>query len=390
MSKSTHLFANAAKASSEPVCDDQQTQAWLRFTRDRRWSLSQKHKLLAYFGSPEALYSLPVAQLRKMTLGPWRNQEHHISRAEIAADLAWLEQDDSRMLTFGSSDYPPQLNNLPDPPISLFVQGDHRLLHDPAVAMVGSRHPTPAGKRMAEQIASGLARAGVVVVSGMALGIDGSSHQATLDAQGATVAVMGCGLDTIYPPRHRGLFKDIAERGCVVTEYPLGVPVSRYTFPQRNRLVAGLSLGTIIIEAAEKSGTLITARLATEQNRALMVVPGSPLSRQYRGSHTLLQQGAALVTSAQDVLAELQLPLRAALNAAVTEQEAPAPRENAQKADHFALLPYIYHESSSVDSIISASGLTAAQVSSMLLILEVEGLIGLASDGGYVKLINEG
>lgn len=352
--------------------------AELHFIRDRRWSGAQKRALITVFGEPEVVYAQSEPALKEIIGGRWRNHTAEVTSEQLDADINWLEQSDHYLIT-DADGLPNRLRELPDPPLALFAIGNVDLLNDPMVAMVGSRHPTPAGRRMTEQIASGLAQAGVSVVSGMALGIDGVAHQAVLDVGGSTVAVMGCGLDTIYPARHRGLFEEIANQGCILSEYPLGVSVSRYTFPQRNRLVSGLSLGSVIIEAAERSGTLITARLAMEQNRSVMVVPGSPLSRQYKGSHELIQQGACLVTSAEEVMRELELPLRQALQVSSAE---PVEGEGAD------ILRYVFHESTTVDEIIQSSGLTAGEVSSMLLVLEVQGKVAQADDGGYVKLVD--
>ena len=255
------------------------------------------------------------------------------------------------------------------------------MLGDPSVSIVGSRRPTPAGTIITQRLAGELSALGIVITSGMALGVDGIAHQAALTAGSPTIAVMGCGLDTVYPARHRSLFESISRQGLLLSEYPLGTPPDRYRFPERNRIVSGLSSGVIIVEAAERSGTRITARLAMEQGREVLVVPGSPLNPQYAGSHALIQQGAALVTDTQDVLHSLSIPLQSAL-----QDIESGPQESLKGNDH-PLLRYINFEPTSTDQIISASGLTTAQVSSMLLMLEVDGLIAASDDGGYVRLI---
>ncbi len=381
-------FHNQLDSQLESTSDFNSIQSkqlhWLRLIRDRRWSIRQKIEMIKEFGCPTQVYRQPITLLRQFTTGGWQSKDLTVDKGSIRSDLEWLENPNHELVCLGYPNYPELLTTLPDPPLALFASGDRSLLSDPSVAIVGSRHPTPAGRRITEQIASELARSGINIVSGMALGIDGSAHQAALDAGGSTVAVMGCGLDDVYPSRHRALFERISSDGCCISEYPLGVPVSRYTFPQRNRLVSGLCLGTIIVEAAERSGTLITARLALEQNRSLMVVPGSPLSRQYAGSHDLLQQGATLVTNAEDVLNELQIPLQQALSSHLQKDP-----DAGQKTAAFDLLKHIFHESTSVDAIISTSGLTAAKVSSILLELEVAGAVTQASDGGYIKLLDE-
>jgi len=211
----------------------------------------------------------------------------------VQADLDWLAGDRHHLIALDSVYYPSLLREIPDPPLVLFAIGDIGLLNEPQVAVVGSRRPTPVGDRVTRDISNGLASLGIVVTSGMALGIDAAAHQAALSDQGSSVAVLGNGLDTVYPSRNRELFSQLASNGLIVSEYPLGVKPSRYTFPQRNRIISGLSHGVVIVEAAERSGTLVTARLALEQNKEVMVVPGSALSSQYRGSHDLIKQGAA-------------------------------------------------------------------------------------------------
>ncbi|MCL4169440.1 UNVERIFIED_CONTAM: hypothetical protein GTU68_058226 [Idotea baltica] len=229
-------------------------------------------------------------------------------------------------------------------------------------------------------IAGDLAKLGIVITSGMALGIDAVAHRAALDLNESTIAVMGCGLDTISPARHRALFEQIALKGLLLSEYPLGYPASRFTFPQRNRIVSGLAYGVVIVEAANRSGTLITARLAMEENREVFVVPGSPLNPQYAGSHRLVKQGAILVSEAQDVLLELNCHLQKSLD------EMPVlDTDTDPQTPQFRLLKHINYEPTRVDEIILNSGLTASEVSSMLLMLEVDGLVA-TSDGRYFRI----
>jgi len=250
----------------------------------------------------------PHEQIRKVITGKPRNPRSMLSAQCVQADLDWLAGDRHHLIALDSVYYPPLLREIPDPPLVLFAIGDIGLLNEPQVAVVGSRRPTPVGDRVTRDISNGLASLGIVVTSGMALGIDAAAHQAALSNQGSSVAVLGNGLDTVYPSRNRELFSQLASNGLIVSEYPLGVKPSRYTFPQRNRIISGLSHGVVIVEAAERSGTLITARLALEQNKEVMVVPGSALSSQYRGSHDLIKQGAALVSTLSDVVHVLSEP----------------------------------------------------------------------------------
>ena len=245
------------------------------------------------------------------------------------------------------------------------------------------------GSKIANQLAVELSDLGVVITSGMALGIDGLAHQGALDSGNATVAVMGCGLDIVYPARNKMLFEKIQNQGVLVSEYPAGTKPSRYSFPERNRIVSGLSMGAIIVEAAEKSGTLITARLAMEQNRDVMVLPGSALSHQYRGSHQLIKNGAALIASTEDVLFVLRDQLeRASLRVGGCD-DVGAVKSNKSidfSCEEQRLMSLMGAESVSVETLIIESGLTPANVSSMLLVLELEGKVAMSDDGGYISI----
>ncbi len=356
---------------------------WLRLIRDRRWSASQKRELINFFENPVSVLNAPHEQIRKVITGKPRNPRSMLSAQCVQADLDWLAGDRHHLIALDSVYYPSLLREIPDPPLVLFAIGDIGLLNEPQVAVVGSRRPTPVGDRVTRDISNGLASLGIVVTSGMALGIDAAAHQAALSDQGSSVAVLGNGLDTVYPSRNRELFSQLASNGLIVSEYPLGVKPSRYTFPQRNRIISGLSHGVVIVEAAERSGTLVTARLALEQNKEVMVVPGSALSSQYRGSHDLIKQGAALVSTLSDVVHVLSEPLSGFLRDIQSDADATNGLEAGVK---HLLLQHISTESTSVDQIISSSQLTSAEVSSMLLELELKGVVAIASDGGYVNL----
>jgi len=371
------------------VVDEPQINSWLRLIRDRRWSLRQKHILLEAFACPTNIYACSTQGLAELKLGKINNVSDNGLVFKLDQDLRWLEDNEHSLITIYDENYPNLLKEIYDPPIALFAKGKLACLKDPKVAMVGSRRPTPVGSKLTERLASDLAQLGVVITSGMALGVDGGAHQAALSVNSPTIAIMGCGLDTIYPVRHRGLFEQIAISGCLLSEYPLGTPPVRYNFPQRNRIVSGLSLGVVIIEAAERSGTIITARLAMEQNRQVMVVPGSALSPQYKGSHRLIRQGAAIVTDVDDIIHALATPLQDLLGKIKDDQVLINDDRlggDEKKIVENSLLEHINYESTNVNDIILASGLTAAEVSSMLLMLEVEGLIAIADDGGYSRL----
>ena len=337
---------------------------------------------------------------RKVRLQSLLHNDGHIQAAvgrskaplsdSIKAEVSWLQTPGHYFIPITDLRYPHHLRQIPDPPLGLYAAGDLALLQEPQVSIVGSRRPSPVGQKITQQIAQQLAQLGLVITSGMALGIDGLAHQGALGApDGKSIAVLAHGLDSVYPQRHRQLFQQLLERGLVVSEYSLGVSATKHRFPERNRIVAGLSLGVIIVEAAERSGTLITARLAGEQNRELMVVPGSAVSAQYCGSHRLIQQGAALITSAQDVVACLQNQLQqslACVDGCIAEQSLESKSNHNRQYSH-PLLEHIGAESTPIDVIILASGMTAAEVSNELLMLEMQGQIAVSLDGGFVNLM---
>ena len=370
---------------------------WCRLLRDRRWSQKQKYRLLSVLGSPGVIYTYADSHLREIVGGKFRSPSAQVDEADLDTDQKWLAEPDNHLITLCDPRFPELLKQLSDPPIALFASGNLGLLDDPKVAIVGSRRPTPVGAKLVKKLARDLAASGLVISSGMALGIDGMAHQAALDGQGLTIAVMGCGLDIVYPTRNRQLHAQVLEHGLILSEYPLGYKPTRFTFPQRNRIVSGLSYGVVIVEAAERSGTLITARLALDQDRELMVVPGSSLSAQYEGSHQLLREGASLVTSAQDVLFALQQPLQQYISERPSSSTMLLDKPLKSRGDKVnvsdmeipkaqSLLQHIGAESTPVNQIIAASGLSASEVSSLLLTLELENIIAIDSDGGVVSL----
>ena len=357
--------------------------SWLSLIRDNRFSLMQKHSLLDKFGSLDIISQAAYKDLCdflgvRVEVGRDKRFRESL-RLNLKRDLDWLRQDGNHLICWGDANYPKLLTEISDPPLCLFASGDLSLLSEPKISVVGSRRPSPAGIKITKNLSSDLSKLGIVITSGMALGIDAVSHQSALDVSGGTIAVMGCGLDIITPLRNRRLFEKINQQGLMLSEYPVSYPASRYTFPQRNRIVSGLSYGVIIVEAAQKSGTLITARMAMEQNREVFVVPGSPVNPQYAGSNELIRQGALLLANVDDVLVELSVSLQADPALSVFDSLA----SKGQAVDH-PIIRYISYESTPIDQIILESGLTASEVSSMLLILEIEGVIAISDDGGYL------
>ncbi|PZN32784.1 MAG: DNA-protecting protein DprA [Proteobacteria bacterium] len=314
---------------------------------------------------------------------------------DVSADLRWLEGPNRHFVTWGSPHYPALLAEIEDPPVGLFVRGDPATLSLPQLAMVGSRSPTPTGRETAHRFAAHLARCGLTITSGLAVGVDTASHEGALAAQGTTVAVCGTGLDVPYPRSNLRLAERIAEHGALVSEFPPGTPALKMHFPRRNRLISGLALGTLVVEAAVQSGSLITARLAAEQGREVFAIPGSIHNPLARGCHRLIRQGAKLVETADDIFSELkplfaafadkfQQTLDAAPRADALAGE-PVPAVRALDKEYEILLDALGFEPAGVDLLVERTGLRADEVASMLLILELEGHIASYPGGLYVR-----
>ena len=345
---------------------------------------ARMRRLLETFGSPEGIASAPRTELLPHFDGdqtPVEALRAGPESTDFQKELSWLENPTNHLLRLGEADYPPLLRELGDAPPLLFVRGDAALLSFPQLAVVGSRNPSRGGSENARAFSGSLARAGLAITSGMALGIDACAHEAALAAGGHTIAVAGTGLDRVYPATHHELAHAIAGRGALVSEFALGTPPRRENFPRRNRLISGLSLGVLVVEAALKSGSLITARLAAEQGREVFAIPGSIHSPLSRGCHALIRQGAKLVETADDVLEELQ-----ALAGFVAQPGPAGPvREKvALDPQEEHLLELMGHDPVELDTLITLSGLTAGAVSSMLLNMELRGLIE-ARPGGKVQ-----
>jgi len=301
----------------------------------------------------------------------------------VAADEAWLDAAGVVLLPATSPDYPPLLALLPDAPAVLYARGDVSVLSEPQVAIVGSRTPTAGGRDTARTFAAQFARAGLGITSGLALGIDTASHEGALAAGGVTTAVLGCGLDVCYPSQNRALADRIAASGAVISEFPPGTPPRPAHFPQRNRIIAGLSAGTLVVEAACRSGSLITARLAGTAGREVFAVPGSIHNEMVRGCHELIRQGAKLVERVEDVLCELKLSLSDQIAGPASPASSDGPvLDKAYKI----LLDALAFEPASVDSLIERTGLNSESIASMLLILELDGHVAPHPGGRYSRM----
>lgn len=354
------------------------TAAWLRLTLTPGIGGESERKLLAAFSSPEAIFAAGPAAWRAVIGERARHLAENNCAEVVDAALAWLQQPGCHLVTLADAEYPRALLETADPPTVLYARGRLDLLNRSALAIVGSRNATPLGLQTAESFARTLAGHGLAIVSGLALGIDGAAHRGALAAGGDTIAVIGTGADRIYPARHRDLALAIAERGLIVSEFPLGTPAIAANFPRRNRIISGLARGVLLVEAAPQSGSLITARQAAEQGREVFAIPGSIHSPQARGCNQLIKEGAKLVQSAEDVLEELRwhssLPAsRDAVPLPVAGSEDP-------------LLTHLTADPCTLDELAARSGLGAAELLPRLLELELAGSIAALPGGRYQKL----
>ncbi len=331
-------------------------------------------RLLTAFGSPEAVLAsgrglltqhLSSAQCDALLADP--------DAAELNAAHAWLEQPGSSLMTLADEDYPKTLLEIADPPVILYCKGQRNLLSQPGLGIVGSRNATPQGVRDAEAFARALSDAGFTIISGLALGIDAAAHRGGLAGAGSSVAIIGTGIDRIYPARNKALAHQLAENGLIVSEFPLGTAPLPGHFPRRNRLISGLSRGVLVVEAAPDSGSLITARVATEQGREVFAIPGSIHSPLARGCHTLIKQGAKLVESAADILDEL-----------AWQQRLAPPVQPESVSD--PVLESLDGAPTTLDTLAQRTGLTLDALSAKLLTLELDGRIASLPGGRYQKI----
>lgn len=334
-------------------------------------------RLLGAFGSPAAMLGASRARLEGAGLRPElaRAVESFSGWADAERQAERLRAAGGSLLTWVDPSYPELLRQLHDAPLCLFVLGEVTAADDVCVALVGSRRPSAYGLSMAESLGEGLAACGVTVVSGLARGIDGAAHAAALRAGGRTIAVLGSGIDVIYPSEHHRLLMQIAENGAVLSEFLMGTPPEADNFPMRNRIISGLSRATVVVEAAERSGSLITARCAVEQNREVFAVPG-PVGPLSRGPHGLLRQGAMLAETAGDIVREIAPQLGTARSAG------PSPRLEGPAASIFGCLG---EQPLAVDEIVERSGLDAANVLNALLELEISGLVRQLPGSRFVR-----
>ena len=378
--------------------------AWLRLTLTPGIGNETARKLLTAFGSAPAVFEQSAQALRQLgseKLSHAVRQEPPTLAKQLQTTLDWLAAgDDHRLVTLGDADYPASLLNIEDPPLMLYMLGAQvkntlYAIKNIAtnIAVVGSRNPTPQGEANARQFARAFGEAGLCVVSGLALGIDGAAHDGALLASHwpggcATIAVVGTGLDRVYPKKHLALAHRIAQQGIIISEFPLGTPPLMSNFPRRNRIISGLSQGVLVVEAALKSGSLITARLAAEQGREVFAIPGSIHSPQSRGCHALIKQGAKLVETAQDVFEELRIApcQRAGHTASPCAQSGDALEQTHESPANHALLLALGFDVCSLDTLQARTGMATAQMQGQLLELELEGHVARLPGGLFQRM----
>ena len=360
--------------------DDVELGAWLHLLHSVGRGAARR--LLLRFGGPHAVLTASASDRAaevdaKVAAALGSAPPGHAER--LAATLAWRDAAAARrVMVLGDADYPPLLLNSADPPLLLYLQGRADLLGAPSLAIVGSRQPTAQGLDNARGFARALGQQGWTIVSGMAAGIDAAAHEGALSSQASTVAVVGTGIDRVFPLSNRALAKRIAERGLLVSELALGTPPLAANFPQRNRLIAGLSRGTLVVEAALRSGSLITARLAAEAGREVMAIPGSVLAAQSQGCHALIRQGAVLVESPAQVLEELNGP-------SAPVEAAPVLASPQALAPEDAVLRALGHDPQSLDGLIDRCGWPAPALSAYLLQLELDGRVARLPGGLFQR-----
>ncbi|MCC6248121.1 MAG: DNA-protecting protein DprA [Rubrivivax sp.] len=373
-------------------------EAWFRLLETPRLGPAHARQLLAAFGSPAAVLAAPPSALRTVVpaalaaaiAGPAGPEFD----ARLARCLAWLGAGTQRrFVTLGDAEYPPLLLQTADPPALLYAEGAIDRLTARSIAIVGARHPTAQGEENARAFAAGLSAEGLVIVSGLARGIDAAAHEGALDGSGSTVAVLGCGLDAPYPPQNARLAaRIVAGGGLLVSEHAPGTPPLAENFPRRNRIIAGLSLGTLVVEAALRSGSLITARLASEANREVFAIPGSIHSPQAKGCHALIKQGAKLVEVAADILEELRLGAPVLAEAVLAggadegdEADDSEPEGDGASAD--PILRALGHDPATLDALQARTGWPTADLAAGLLELELQGRVQRLPGGLYQRRV---
>jgi DNA processing protein len=356
---------------------DADLEAWLALALARGLSAENFRRLLLAFRTPASILSASRSALERVIPGPAAAAVRTgAPQTELARVASWLDDPANCVLTLADADYPQSLLQIPDPPPLLYAKGRRELLNRACFAIVGSRNATRAGVQQAEAFAGALSDANLVIVSGLALGIDAAAHRGGLAGASSTIAIVGTGLDVVYPARNRDLAHEIASRGCIVSEFPLGTPPMPDNFPRRNRLISGMARGCLVVEAALSSGSLITARMANEQGKEVFAMPGSIHSPLAKGCHRLIKQGAKLAESAEDILEELRLPVVRPDESVAEKVAAPA----------HPVLGHLGFDPCDFDTLAARADMSAETLAALLTEWELEGLIESLPGGRYQRV----
>jgi len=349
--------------------------SWLVLSQISGLGNESFRRLLQNFGSPDLILTASISSLKQFVNPAIANAIVNITDNTLLASVSsWLEDPVNRIITLADAEYPRMLLNIPDPPMLLYVKGRLDLLNHSSIAVVGSRNASNQGIRNAEVFSQTMSEADLCIISGMAHGIDAAAHQGGLRGIGSSIAVVGTGLDKVYPAANRALAHSLAQSGTLISEFPLGTPPLANNFPRRNRIISGLSLGCLVVEASLRSGSLITARMALEQDREVFAIPGSIHMPQSKGCHELIKQGAKLVETPNDILNELGWYSKATKQASI-----------AQPSDH--LFGHLGFDPVDIDTLSQLSGLTIEAVSAILLQLELDGQVTTISGGLYQRIV---
>ncbi len=391
---------------------DDELQLWIALWRIPGVGPKSFHKLLSNIGDAATVFSSSISRLTQAGISEKLAHailDNKTNQESAIPDIEWLKAADiHHIITIQCDEYPELLKRISDPPPLLYVHGKLSLLKDPQIAIVGSRNPTQGGTNNAYEFAKHLGQTGFCITSGLALGIDGNAHNGALEVNAPTIAVTATGIDRVYPAKHREMAHRIADNGAIVTEFPIGTQPKASNFPRRNRIISGLSYGTLVVEAAQQSGSLITARLAMEQNREVFAIPGSIHNPLARGCHQLIRQGAKLVETAQDILEEmatvidvsehpddLQISSNTSTNRPTSVENRiktnsnPANTENLDSSpndDQQIILKEMGFDPISIDQLIVRTGIDTASLSASLLMLELQNLIASNGGGTYTRL----
>ena len=373
--------------------DSSQYLGWLALALTPGLGARMAGKLLQEFGSPEAIFSASLTALESRRLPAAVAQAIHTRQplSDAAKELAMVQAAGCRLLTWDEPEYPRRLREIYDPPALLYVRGNVELLGRHMISIVGARRPTPYGNQMAERLSRDLADRGLVITSGLARGIDSCAHRGALSSPtGATIGVLGCGIDVVYPKENKKILAEMEKRGAIISEFPMGTFPAPQNFPIRNRIIAGMSLGVVVVEGAQYSGSLITARLAMEFGREVFGVPGNATQASSFGPNQLIKQGAKLVTGWEDVVEELPTPVRAELlpvETASAEERAELVQRDLAPAERPLYELLSLDESRHVDELVELSGLTSSEVLAALFDLELKGVVRQLPGKQFLKVL---